>query len=203
MDRSSKKTNKLFKNMSEETKIEYGTMANVVVKRLELLQILKNNKEKHDNIYDLALSGYWDFSKGEIEKGRLKAKKELEEFGKDINYTLDKYLTKIDNKEKIEDNARIYNRFSFTNNLDIKYPECHAEDYERAIRMVELGIFDNFQLSYDEFERYVRNNWSWKGSFLAANSNYALNFSNQLTGTYLGTCAISGIATKGCSSYFS
>lgn len=69
-------------------------------------------------------------------------------------------LEKVQKQEKIE------------NYLGLNFPENHADDYARAISMIEISHKDVLELTHQEFDSYVRNQWGWRGSFLSVNSMY-------------------------------
>lgn len=54
-------------------------------------------------------------------------------------------------------------------------PESHEEDYLRAIEMLEWEVEEEIELTQQEFQQYVQDNWGWKRDFLATTSNYLLN----------------------------
>lgn len=54
----------------------------------------------------------------------------------------------------------------------IPIPEDHTDDYDRAIAMLEMEVRDVFEVTEQEFENYVRDQWNWSGAFLATNSTY-------------------------------
>lgn len=74
---------------------------------------------------------------------------------------LTKKLAQVQAKEKID------------NYLGLAYPENHTDDYSRVISMIELSHQDVLDLSQQEFDCYVRNQWGWRNSFLTVNSFYA------------------------------
>lgn len=113
-------------------------MQTIEIHRDKLLPIIKENQKKHDDIYNAAVSGYWE-----------KAEQVLQE-----------KLAKVQAKQKIE------------NYLGLAYPDNHADDYLRAISMIELSHQDVIDLSQQEFDQYVRNQWNWRSSFLTINSAY-------------------------------
>lgn len=51
-------------------------------------------------------------------------------------------------------------------------PADHTDDYDRALANLEWTIFDTVELSAQEFDQYVRDNWRWKQEFLTTNATY-------------------------------
>ena len=113
-------------------------MNTIIIEKEKLLPIVKENKLKHDNIYNSAVEGYW-------QKCEEKLTKQLE---------------KIKKHEKIDDY------------LGLAFPENHTNDYETVIQMLELGAENRIELTNIEFNAYVRNQWSWRNSFLGLNTSY-------------------------------
>ncbi len=117
-------------------------MQNITLNKNDLLPIVKENKEKHDNIYNAAVSGYW-----------VKAEE-----------ILNTKLADVKEKKKVD------------NVLGITFPVNYSDDYNRVIRMLELSADEKIDLSSNEFDSYVRNQWHWKNSFLSTNSTYMTGF---------------------------
>ena len=64
------------------------------------------------------------------------------------------------------------NHKKLDNYLNLTFPESHSDDYVRAISMIELSENDVLQLTEQEFDSYVRNQWGWKNSFSSTNLQY-------------------------------
>lgn len=52
-------------------------------------------------------------------------------------------------------------------------PQDHTADYDRAIDMLKMSVDDTIELSADDFQRYVRDEWMWSAGTLLVNSQYA------------------------------
>ena len=53
-------------------------------------------------------------------------------------------------------------------------PISHTEDYETAIKMVEMSIEVNIELSESEFVQLVMDQWGWKHEFEMTKTLYGL-----------------------------
>jgi hypothetical protein len=51
-------------------------------------------------------------------------------------------------------------------------PECHLEDYDRAIQMLTWHHSDTIEITMDEFAHYVQDDWDWKGRWKLTNCSY-------------------------------
>jgi hypothetical protein len=51
-------------------------------------------------------------------------------------------------------------------------PQNHAEDYGRAIRMLEWSVDELVPISHDDFARYVDDDWDWRASWTMNNAKY-------------------------------
>ena len=60
-----------------------------------------------------------------------------------------------------------------TQYFDLDAPTSHAEEYKRAIAMLEMDIDEEVELTEGEFDRYVLDNWRWKNDFKMSNTKYA------------------------------
>lgn len=53
-------------------------------------------------------------------------------------------------------------------------PVNHTKDYDRVIKMVEMSVPDEVQLTGRDFASYVMDDWTWKQQFLTTNSTYSV-----------------------------
>lgn len=171
---------------------DIGNIKTVVVDKHVLLDIIKENKIKHDQLYTAAVSGYWLTAHSIIEQKRKNFENYHKELYQEFNKNTDIIIEKIINRAKIEDYRYIPMQTSFNYSIDLKYPENHAAEYNRAIRSIELNVYDKIQLSELEFNQYVMNDWSWKSAFVTANSAYILSGANCITGAYSSAIQASG-----------
>ena len=51
-------------------------------------------------------------------------------------------------------------------------PEDHTDEYDRSIRMLEMCVDDIIQISAEDFEQLVMDNWGWKRNWTNVVSNY-------------------------------
>jgi hypothetical protein len=51
-------------------------------------------------------------------------------------------------------------------------PTHHLDEYDRVIAMLEWDKTMLIELGEREFDKYVRDNWSWQESFKLSNSQY-------------------------------
>lgn len=122
-------------------------MQSVTINKDKLLSILRENKSAHDEAYKAALEGYWEKVEQELEI-RL-------------------------NGARAQAGIPFEDRNPVDNNLRLVYPESHADDFERVIRMLELEIALNVELNAPEFDQYVRNQWAWAQAFVSSTMAYA------------------------------
>lgn len=118
-----------------------------------------------------------------LKENRKKHKKEYSEAIKAYRVKsgdlLAKELQKIVSGEKFEI------RFS------LQQPQSHIKEYDLAIKMLEMSIDTNIEISQYEFNQLVNDEWDWKSVF---KSSY---YSNS---AYVGSTVISGASgTSGAS----
>lgn len=51
-------------------------------------------------------------------------------------------------------------------------PQSQVKDYDRVIRMLELSVDNEIELTADEFANFVQDDWHWKDNWTITNSNY-------------------------------
>jgi hypothetical protein len=109
------------------------------VNKVQLLEILKTNRDKHKAIFDEAVTGY---------------QKKAEELLKD-------HLKRVRSGERV----RVH--------ISLPYPVNQTKDYDRVIGMLEMSMSSEVELDEQDYQQYVMDDWSWKGSFLASNAMYS------------------------------
>jgi hypothetical protein len=148
-----------------------ATMNEVVVKKQDLLTRLIENKAKHDVILATAISGYWELAQTMLQRKEKELNEKVAEWQGECGRTFEKYYTKVEKREELPQQVSI-STMSLNLNLGLVYPEDHSQDYERAIRMMQMSVFDEVKLTVSEFDAYVMNNWEWKRNFLLSNRGY-------------------------------
>jgi len=52
-------------------------------------------------------------------------------------------------------------------------PEDHTRDYDRILRMIDLHVHEEIDISQDDFAKYVMDDWEWRRAFLGTSANYS------------------------------
>ena len=155
-----------------------NTLSNLKVSKTELLAIVKENKQKHDEIFEAAEKGYWveaaEFLKNYQKEQLAERKKNYLKAVRDLKKQVAKELRLVEQKKK---DGYSYMRKPF--------PENHSDEYQGVIRRLELFVDDHLELNTTEFDCYVRNKWQWRQSFIATNSSYAMTGSYALNASYM------------------
>ena len=66
----------------------------------------------------------------------------------------------------------------------LEEPQDMTKQYDLIIKMLEMSIDTEIELTQKEFANYVQDDWSWMGQFLASNSGYSQRAAGKLTGDY-------------------
>lgn len=61
---------------------------------------------------------------------------------------------------------------TITTFIQLDAPMNQTEDYIRAIKMVEMSVDDNIEISETDFRNYVLDEWAWKHNFDVTNAFY-------------------------------
>ncbi len=61
---------------------------------------------------------------------------------------------------------------NFRRSVSLDAPIDHTRDYDRIIKMLEMSVKDEVQITEREFSQYVQDDWAWKHDFIATNSSY-------------------------------
>jgi hypothetical protein len=145
------------------------SLSKIKVSKSELLTIVRDNKKKHDEIYEAAEAGYWleaeEYLKKFQKEQLTSMKKNYQKSVKDLKKQVSKELRLVDQKKR--------DGFSY---MRKPFPENHSDDYQGTIRKLELCVEPEIELVDGEFDCFVRNKWTWRQSFLSTNSSYANNY---------------------------
>ena len=57
-------------------------------------------------------------------------------------------------------------------NLGLTEPISYVQEYDTAIKMLQMSTEDVIELTQQEFQQYVEDQWSWKRNFVASTSIY-------------------------------
>jgi hypothetical protein len=58
--------------------------------------------------------------------------------------------------------------------IKLPVPVDHTTDYNRVIRMLELSVNDQIDLSEDDAAMYVMDEWDWSRQFAAMSASYGV-----------------------------
>ena len=59
-------------------------------------------------------------------------------------------------------------------------PVNQTRSYERVIGMLEMALANEVELSEEDYQQYVMDDWSWKEEFLTSNARYSSTASAML-----------------------
>ena len=113
------------------------------VKKEDLLEKIKAARDEHQKQYAAALKGW-------VEQMGLAAQKVIE---RSQAGTLKAFPKEFRNL--------------------MQMPSLHADDYETAIKMLEMSVDETIELEPDDFDQLVLGNWSWKEQWEATNALYS------------------------------
>lgn len=63
--------------------------------------------------------------------------------------------------------------------LGLVVPLNYTDHYDIVIGMLEMDVNPHVELTQDDYNRYVMDNWDWKGSAMMANSHYSATLSGK------------------------
>lgn len=83
---------------------------------------------------------------------------------------------------------KIINGDKFQIRFDLVKPDSHEKEYDLAIKMLEMSVDDVIEISEQEFNELINDEWNWKYSF---KTSYLSNSTYIGVNTY-GTSGTSG-----------
>jgi hypothetical protein len=114
---------------------------NTRVKKEELLETLKKNRAAHLKTHEVAVADY------------LGAVKE----------TAAEMLDNI--KEAVADFSKDTDMGFAVSGVNIEKPESYEGAYDTVIKMIEMETRDELDLSSEEFQTFVMNDWDWSENY--------------------------------------
>lgn len=130
---------------------ERNVMRSVKMKTSELLDIVRKNKVKHETDFAEAVQDYL-----------VVVRKVTQTNSKIARTNAITAATAID-----------LTGLNFTQSKSIPAaPKSYADDYGRAIRMLELEVEPTVEIEDDVFNQLVLDEWAWKNQFAASSALY-------------------------------
>ena len=157
------------------------SLQQIKVSREEVLKIVQENKEKHDQRLKSAIEGYWleaetylkRFEKEQVELYNKNHRDELKKLRKRRKEMTKSLKANVKRDLDFVKARTLEKGFSYWNG---KYPEDHGDDYLGTIRRLELCVEPEVELDHNEFDSYIRNKWTWRDSFLTSNRGYVTSW---------------------------
>ena len=84
-------------------------------------------------------------------------------------------------RKLLEDLRTAYNKVETTTNPEklkkfqfrFQFPQNHEQDYKDVIEMLEMSTDNEINLDAESFKAYIKNEWSWTGSFNSTKALYS------------------------------
>jgi hypothetical protein len=131
--------------------LKRNVMRSVNIGTQELLEIVTKNLATHIADYNEAMEGYRREFGDVLKKNAVISRKNFALFNKDPNISPDKLIRLIPIPPT---------------------PRSYADEYKRAIRMLELSADVVTSVEDDVFNQLVLDEWSWKQNFVGMTSLY-------------------------------
>ena len=137
----------------------------VTVKREELIAKLKESREAHRKEYQEALDGY-------IVETAERVEQTLVALSKLPGGTIAIAAQSIDFPNSTDEaDPRKFSASNIWN--DLHAPQSHVNEYDTVIEMLEMSVEDKVSISFSQFRKWVKNEWSWRSKFAATTAAYA------------------------------
>lgn len=126
----------------------YG-MRNVRVKKEDLLAKIKANRGTHIHEYKEACAGYKEAALAKIEE------------------VFDELKERIANLKE----GHVIELVAVHFGLEV--PVSYESHYDRAIGMLEMSLDAEVEITAEEYQQYVMDDWKWKQEFTTTTANYS------------------------------
>jgi hypothetical protein len=190
----------------EEKRLVQRGFSTIEIEKNKLLQVIKENKDKHVKEYKDACKAYeaaklayaQDFWSQMSENFGLYRKK-MEEKLEAVAELVLKARNNHQEDKKI-DLAGIDSYLNFNYQPQVKLvatePISHEKEYNEAIRNLELTTAEFIYLDQTDFRRYILDEWDWKVQF-NYNNSLILNGSTMTGNLYFGNSG-NMVVSSGC-----
>lgn len=142
----------------------------VTVNRHNLIEKLKENRLKHIKEYQEAAAAYKAAARELLDNEYEKIKIKIAESYGNIHSGINNF--DANNPSATPDHWTITNSASVT----LKVPRNFVDLYDSAIAIAQWDVCDTMELSYAEFQCFVRDEWDWKPEFEAVSAIYKAKF---------------------------
>jgi len=119
----------------------------VKVRRDELLSVLRRNREQHIRDYQAACIGYREVALQRIEEGFQEARGVV---------------------NRLKDGQTVAVGFR----ISLSVPENYEKAYDQIIRMMEMSVDAEIELTASQFACFVMDDWEWKEEWASSNAPY-------------------------------
>jgi hypothetical protein len=101
-----------------------------------------------------------------------------DEHGKKYNEALLGYIMMVETelKKKLK-KVRSGEEFDL-NFYHLQKPECHVENYNDAIGMLEVSVDEYISISMEDYLKYYKDKWEWHTHWTSQNSGYLMHYTN-------------------------
>jgi len=74
--------------------------------------------------------------------------------------------------QKLEKKIKAVQAGKMISQVYFDIPENHTKDYDRALKMCEMSVDSEINLTQRDFNQYVMDEWNWKDNFTSSNTAY-------------------------------
>lgn len=132
----------------------------IEVDRINLIQTLETNKKKHVEEYNAAVDAYKDAVLIKLNDLYNESKEEIEKRFNDIK-------SDFSNPDAKDLPSDLF--ISTYRAINVPRPQSHEKDYNAAIDMAKFDVRSTLELTFNEFQCFVRDEWDWKKEFVITN----------------------------------
>jgi len=78
----------------------------------------------------------------------------------------------VDSEKRIKDALKSIRKGTAPEGLSFEEPEDHTDDYDTIIAMLRMTTDKEIEITYEQFQRYARDKWSWTSKFKRLSGMY-------------------------------
>jgi delta-aminolevulinic acid dehydratase/porphobilinogen synthase len=67
--------------------------------------------------------------------------------------------------DTLNEELKVLAKGDIPSNVIFSVPESHVSDYQDIIDLLKMSVDDELEITYDQFKRYVKDDWIWSVGF--------------------------------------
>jgi hypothetical protein len=84
-----------------------------------------------------------------------------------VGYKIAAHTAYVNALKNLKENGKVTSTF-----MELQEPEQHIKEYDTVLLMLEFSTDGSFELTRQQFQSYIQDDWSWTSSFKLETAGY-------------------------------